>query len=209
MGKERESKNLVLLDLDGLLFIRIKKREIADKMDEIKSTYNTFEHKVYLYVLRPGYDVFIDYCLENYHVGIFSSITKENISIVVDNVFGSRVDKLKFILDRNLTKLDPDFGNPKYNHLHIKPHDTIKNIYDVISNPIINTNRIYDLYNTIIVDDSFRKLRFNRWDSICVFTPSERLYFEPKSYIPNNKKKYNTNYDSYDEVIKRIDSFFM
>ena len=124
----RRNKRLIILDLDGLLFIRKStfskynhrgtsnnttdgttkssignstKDQVNDPNIKIKNEYDTFEHKKYLYVLRPGYDNFIDYCLSNYDVGVFSSITEQNITYIIDNVFGNKKHKLKFILDRN------------------------------------------------------------------------------------------------------------
>nr|QBK90310.1 MAG: ctd-like (NLI interacting factor-like) phosphatase [Pithovirus LCPAC102] len=207
----RNSKQLIILDLDGLLFIRKNKFTAYNQKGEsnnpdtnIKSEYNTFEHKKHLYVLRPGYDDFIDYCLSNYDVGIFSSITEKNITCIIDNVFWDKKDKLKFILHRKYTKLDPDYGKNK----NIKSFDTVKYISDIISNPILNEKRIYTMRNTIIVDDTYRKVRFNPRNNICVYQPSERFNFEPEKYINKTKKSYDNVCHSYSEVMEYIEKHF-
>ena len=179
------SKKLVVLDLDGVLFTRNINNNINNNINydfKIKNTY---------YILNDGASDFINYCLDNYEVGIFTSITPSNTKIIISKIFTyGRKNKLKFIYDRSHTKLDPDYEKLD----NIKKFDTVKYLTDVINNPIINTNRTYNLDNTIIIDDTYMKVRFNPVNSICIYNNNNN----------NNDTIDIKTFSSYNDIINHL-----
>lgn len=187
---------LLLLDLDGLFFVRT-----SDKRTDT-SDYKSFVHKKYKYIIYPGALEFLDRCAELYDIAIYSSITDNNIFHIIDKLFYNRKHKIKFVLDRKYTKLDP--GYELINN--IKAFDTIKSISDIVSNPIINVNRTYKLNDTIIVDDSYNKVRFNNHDNVIIYKSDFTFDIDMSSYnknifiIPENVSiAYN-----YDDILYYI-----
>lgn len=180
---------LILLDVDGVLLVRTNKKE----------DYPYFKQgKKFCYV-RPGAKEFIAACASKYDIVIYTSMMYSNVKSVLNQAFGLNFIKynINFICSREYTKLDPDY---KHNP-NIKSYDTIKLLDNVLSSPIINENRKYNIENTILIDDSYRKVRFNDISSVIIFKAKDKFYFEQD----NNEEilEYPTC-QSFEEILEMI-----
>lgn len=150
---------LVILDINGLLCKRIDKEVIYDnKLKCIKlHAYNV--------ILRPYYKEFLQHCYNYYHVGIFTSGNHKNTKIILDALLTKeQLKNTAFIWCRDRNRLDPDFNTD----IFTTNFDTIKYLQDIYDNPIVNENRIYNASNTLLLDDSYRKCRFNNPNNVMI-----------------------------------------
>lgn len=152
-----ESKdNLVVLDMNGIFTYRI-----YDGNHGFEIFY------------RPGSHGFIENLFKSgFEVGFFTSTTWKNANPIIRKLTPR---KLLFKWTRDRCTLDPE---------PVKDHDVVKNLSSIWENPVINQKRIYGEHNTILVDDSVRKTRFNDPLNCIVpgeYDPSEKLdpfYFD-------------------------------
>lgn len=143
---------LIVLDINGLLCKKINKDIVYNK------NLTCIPLNSYNVILRPYYKEFLNFCYTNYHVSIFTSGTINNTKIILDKLLTKEQLKLtKFIWCRDKNRLDPDY------HMDIftTSYDTIKVLQDIYDHPVINEHRIYNNNNTILLDDSYKKCRFN------------------------------------------------
>nr|QBK90220.1 MAG: ctd-like (NLI interacting factor-like) phosphatase [Pithovirus LCPAC102] len=155
---------LLIFDMDNVLFERVKQYE-ANKMNiNIKYEFS-FINNNNIYYIRPGVIDFMNICIRLYDIGIFTSMQK-NVYNILNTIFDYNiVKKFKFIYTRTHTKLDPEYNIlPK-----ITEFNTVKYLSDIFTSPIINSKRIYNKNNTILVDDSYMKIRFNSPKNIIIF----------------------------------------
>lgn len=106
--------------------------------------------------LRPREEIerLLEFIESFARVGIFSSTMHR--TIITELKLYNLQKRFDFILDRSHTRLDPDYlitGG-------ITEYDTVKDLSTILNNPIVNAERRYAINNTIICDDSARKLRF-------------------------------------------------
>lgn len=153
------SRKLIVLDINGVLCT--KTQDNVEKNEGIKlATYNV--------IFRPEYRKFLNFCYENYDVGFFSSTTYKNASLILKKLLTpEQYKKTVFMWFRDRTVLDPDFNKDP----EIKQFDTIKRLSDIIDNPIVNHDRRYNYQNTVLIDDSQRKTRFNDPFNIVIVPP--------------------------------------
>lgn len=180
---------LILLDVDDVLLVRTK-----EKFD-----YPHFKQgKLFCYV-RPGAKEFIEACSLEYDVGIYTSMLNSNVRSVLNQAFGEHFVQyhIDFICGREYTRLDPDYRHdPK-----IKSYDTVKFIDNILGSPIFNEKRKYNVENTILIDDSYRKVRFNDLSSVIVFKASDRFPFEKED--DEVVLEYPTC-QSFDEILEML-----
>lgn len=104
--------------------------------------------------LRPYVHQFLDKLFEsNFQVAIFSSCKEKNGKPLVNNIFYKY--NFEFLWFRDRCKFDPEDDG----------FSTIKDINDIVSNPVINCDRIYTKNNILFIDDSKNKMRFNPKDT--------------------------------------------
>ena len=102
---------------------------------------------------KPHLKEFLSHLYENYKVAFFSSTTYGNAGkFLTQTLSKEQKDKTLFMWFRDRVKFDPE---PE------KDFDTIKVLDDFFQNPVYNRNKKWNIHNTIIIDDSARKLRFN------------------------------------------------
>ena len=143
---------LLILDINGLLCKRIDKDVVYD------SKLKCVKLPGYNVILRPHYKEFLQHCYHYYHVAIFTSGSKRNTKVILDALLTKeQLKNTQFIWCRDRNRLDPDFNTD----IFTTSFDTIKYLQDVYDNPIINEHRIYNDTNTLLLDDSHRKCRFN------------------------------------------------
>lgn len=85
-------KKLLVLDMNGLLvetFHRAEKRP-KELPPDGKAGKNQFVYK------RPFCNQFIEFCFQNFVVGVWSSAQKQNVDKLVDFIFGDLKEKLIF-----------------------------------------------------------------------------------------------------------------
>lgn len=166
---------LLLLDINGLLCCKKPKDWCSVNLEVI-------ELNSYKVVKRPGYSEFLDFCYSNFSVGFFSSTTKLNSDYIIDGLLTiQQRNKTVLMWFRDRTHFDPDCGK--------NSNDTIKKLQDIFDNPVINANRKYHSGNTILLDDSSVKTRFNDPKNIVICKAFEgndddQEFFEMMKIIP-------------------------
>ena len=142
---EETSKNLVILDLNKVLFWRDS--GYPKLLDEVPEKCKDLEaikvNKGILY-LRPHLQPFLDHCYKNYDVGFFTSMMEFNGRLIVENILSKEhFEKTKFIWCRD--KCDSIHNTSTIytgvidqyldTHLTIKMNDNL-NLNDFSGSPI-------------------------------------------------------------------------
>lgn len=148
------NKKLVILDINGLFCRKIDKKD----KETPKPHWKTFNH--YYIELRPKAEETLINLFAVYRVAFYSSTTEPNASRILNYVLSSDLRRaLEFTWYRDQTDWDPNTG---------KGHATVKRLDRVFSNPIANEFREWNESNTIIVDDSPEKHRFNKPKNVLI-----------------------------------------
>ncbi len=161
-----EKKRLVILDINGLLCYKIKTNLLFQDIKKYPKgqypyQYYKINNSIHI-IFRPYYYEFLVKLFENYHVAFFSSTTEQNASKILNVLLTKNQMRYKiFSWYRDHTKFDPD-KNDKDNF------ETIKLLEDVYTNPVVNINHTWSNLNTIMVDDSVEKTRFNDSKNIII-----------------------------------------
>lgn len=139
-------KKLVILDIKGILGTEIEKEDIARQ--------GTLKLFSYDFLPRPEIATFLSNLYKEYEVALFSSTTEKNAFLILKNILTrDQMKKTLFFWYRDRTHLDPDPS--------ALPYETVKLLDDVFTSPIINKERKWSKENTILIDDSTTKTRFN------------------------------------------------
>jgi len=192
---------LVVLDFDGVLFERHRTVDNPPPNPD-------FTHKYFSYYIYPGVHQFIQSLLEKYDVGFLTSITEKNTLPILRKLYANKeIPKFKFILDRRFVKHDPEYK--KFEKINF--YDTIKLLSDIHLSSTINLNRVYNTHNTIIIDDSYMKMRFNHPKNVILFTPIvKQNFYVGYNYRSGYLKKWPehqyTKLSSYEEILNYITS---
>ena len=159
-------ERLIIFDLNGV---------IGQKIDSFKRKLSENEVRCgnYIFRLFPGAKDFISYCLKHYSVAIWTSTSGNNASSIVSLLFTMEEQKqLEFTWYRDFTKLDPDYNrNPS-----IEKFDTIKDLNDLFLCP--KFNRKWNSENTLLIDDSYQKTRFNSARNVIILNNPSNETFE-------------------------------
>lgn len=135
-------RKLLILDFNGILIYK-----------EHKDGNNVM-------IPRKGIKDFLLWCFENYDVGIFSSSMYYNIKRGLSLILTyDQIKKFKFIFDRMHVEIDRTSEDK---------NATIKLLTTIWNNPVINRGDKYNERNTLIVDDSFDKVRYNPIGNILI-----------------------------------------
>jgi hypothetical protein len=158
--EEGKMMYLVVLDINGILVKKNNKHDngggwkVNHPHHNKKHNNDIIETRGAIFEIRPGAREFIRKCFEKYHVAIWSSTTFTNAQPIIDELFDHK-NELVFRWFRDHTEYDPEYGIKA----DIKDFDTIKTINTIYSNAMFM--RKWGPKNTIIIDDSHQKLRFN------------------------------------------------
>lgn len=172
---------LLLLDINGLFCYKIPKNKAVESV-----SLEIIELNSYKVIMRPGYREFFDFCYDHYTVGFFTSTNQWNVDIILNKVLNRKQMKnTAFKWYRDRTRFDPDSENS---------YDTIKKLEDVFDNPVINKERKYHSGNTVLIDDSETKTRFNDPKNILICEPfigkeDDRILFELMELLPEKFKE--------------------
>ena len=173
---DKDSKSrLLILDMNGLLCRKIFENNY-DEDNPASDQYEKVDLEQFHVFIRPDIKAFLEKCFELADVAFWSSTTYYNAKHIIDHILTkSQQDDAVFKWYRDRTKLDPSYGTDS----DTKESDTIKDLNDVWSSPVVNRYRVYDSSNTIICDDDPRKIRFNNKENVIVvptFDPWESEY---------------------------------
>lgn len=137
---------LLILDVFGLLCAKLDTGTPA-LLPVIQET------KHYRVVARPHLKEFLTAVFSRYTVAIFSSSSYYNVSSVLKTVMTrEQLSNCLFTWTRDRTHLDSE-GESQ--------HSTVKRLGDVLGNPVINSNRVYNWSNVLMCDDSASKMAAN------------------------------------------------
>jgi hypothetical protein len=195
-------KRLIVLDINGLLCHRYYINDDNDlfkikKMLDLNNV-NYFTIGKILCVIRPHVQRFLNFCYNIADVGFFSSMTSKNgIALLSQILTAEQYKSTKFMWFRDKTTPDPQ---------PIKEYSTVKYLSTIFESSEINADKLYNYKNTLIIDDSMEKLRFNPSNNIVKVDSYEplRIYdtnIEMDNLItPKDKKLYNL----YTIIIKKF-----
>ena len=150
------SNKLVILDINGLLCCKELHIDKSPNKRSMKKTTDCIDLRKMRIYIRPGAVDFINNLMKNYRVGFWSSTTEWNAKQIIQ-ALDLNAKKFAFTWYRDRTKLDPDY----LKNTKVKKHDTVKNMQDIFDCPTINESRRYGWRNTVLIDDSKSKTRFN------------------------------------------------
>ena len=184
---------LVIFDLDGVFFDRVKLKDL-DQSDLDQNELDDRKYYDYVwmrYYIKTGLYKFIYECSKKYDIAIYTSITNNNVHNILKKIFGVQYKKkFKFILAREYVKFDPDYGDDP----DTENYDTVKYLDDIFMSPIYSKNRTYNKDNTVIVDDSYKKIRFN--------DPKNVILFDPQESEHNDEYNICQSYNDLYEILK-------
>lgn len=143
-----KQKKLLILDMNKLLVTRIYAPKIAEEhpyaIPYVDIADKLGEHYTWK---RPELEAFIEYCLDNFDVAVWSSAWRKNVDLLVDYVFKDRRSELVFEWDQeHCNAVDVGEDKPLFEKNLLRVWDTFTR---------------YSPSNTIILDDSDQKMRNN------------------------------------------------
>ena len=209
---KENAKKLIVLDIFGILCCKVM-YDKCPKQDAVTfAEENGMEHitlNVYSVFIRPYVRQFLDHCYDYADVGFFSSSTEPNSIAVLRSVLtDEQQEKTRFFWYRDRTKLDPDYGKD----FEITNYDTVKILADIFQSPYVNRYRCYDEYNTIICDDSPRKMRYNDQSNVLLI-PSFDIDNEISEWLlhKDNTTEVKTRANDREliEISRRIPEMFI
>lgn len=148
---------LILLDINGILGYKSEDEVLG--RDDVKCGN-------YFFCFYTGVKEFIQNLREKYTVGIFSSTRYFNVSTILGVIDPNFKKNFTPLMDRSMTSFDPDYDIDD----RIKEFDTVKYLKTFWENPVHNADRKWSENNTIIIDDSIMKVRFNDDRNILIIT---------------------------------------
>lgn len=177
---ERGNK-LVILDFNGVFVDKV-----FDPLIETGQTGRTdkgIEYKTiknFIIYFRPNYREILDEIAKRYSVAFWSSTTEQTAQTIL-SLMGLKKYDFRFIWFRENTLFDPNYGIDE----GIERHDTVKNLTNVYLNPVGNKDRKWDEKNTLIIEDSPKKVKYNPIRNVLILDPFDHL--NPDSFdFPEN-----------------------
>jgi hypothetical protein len=150
---EENYDKLLCLDLNGLLVAKIDKSQPRPP--------NSIKIGRYWIVFRPGYENFLSKMYSRYKVAFFTSTSQENGSKIINSLLNEEQDQnTAFTWYRDHTHFDPK----PYND----PYAVVKKLDDIWTNPVVNEHRQWSEENTLLIDDEYKKARFNPEDNVLI-----------------------------------------
>ncbi|KAL2623302.1 hypothetical protein R1flu_003507 [Riccia fluitans] len=147
-------KKLLVLDLNGLLLATYPK---GKKLPDHPHDARVKKYRVYK---RPGCEDFLQFCLENFVVGVWSSAQEDNVVALVDYLFQEFVDKearskLVFVWHQSQCSKSK-FRDPENTHKPVYLKELVK-LWDKVEPHLPWEKGDYGPSNTVLIDDSPQK----------------------------------------------------
>ncbi|KAJ1404686.1 HAD-like superfamily [Sesbania bispinosa] len=144
---QRLKKKLLVLDINGLS-AHIVCGEPEDRLRQP----DAFCGKNAIF-MRPFYNEFLEFCFENFEVGIWSSRTKRNLHQIIDKMMGTRKNKLLFCWDRSRCTLT-NVKSPDSSRSNKIVFKELKKHWDNVHSDLPWEKGYYNESNTLLLDDS-------------------------------------------------------
>ncbi|XP_027349188.1 uncharacterized protein LOC113860857 [Abrus precatorius] len=160
-------KKLLVMNLNGLLLYRVNRR---NKQEIPKSPRADGRYGNFLVFKRPFSEEFMQFCLERFEVGIWSSAVEKNIDAALNYALGASKSKLLFVWDQYRCT------NSGFKSLEIKYKPLFfKELSEVWDN--VKKGGPYSASNTLLIDDKPYKALLN--------PPNSAIF--PDSYMPKDE----------------------
>ena len=169
--QQSASKKLLVLDVNGLLVARYKK---SDKGKPPPNVEHGVVTKTHIYK-RPFCDAFLQFCFENFHVGIWSSMVESNVHKVLEYIYRSsrRKHQFAFVMhQRDCT--NTGFSNPEKHQQPLFLKD-LRNVWARFPSGEFNEK------NTLLIDDTPYKALHNP-PHTAIF-PEAYIYDETDTFL--------------------------
>ena len=174
------STRLLLLDINGLLCCKVPKGQKNKKYNKD----DILKLNSYKVIIRPHCREFLEYCYSKFTIGFFTSTCEWNVKAILNKLLTPEQHKATALMwFRDRTRFDPISSADEMSF------ETIKMLEDIFQNPMANEKRLYNDQNTLLIDDSETKTRFNDPANIIIckaFTGEEddRGLFDLMEIIP-------------------------
>ncbi|XP_057739779.1 uncharacterized protein LOC130956829 [Arachis stenosperma] len=158
ISRSCNSKNkLLILDMNGLLADFVKKVPQGSKSPDFK-IYGGRKGSIKVFK-RPFCDEFIQFCLDRFHVGVWSSRKKKNLGRAVNQIFGESASKLLFQWDRShCTKTGSCTLEDKFKPIVFKE---LRKLWEKVDASLPWKKGEFNESNTLLLDDSPYKALLN------------------------------------------------
>lgn len=160
-------RKLIVLDLDETLIHSVQQsndNQILDNTDmsnvetyetDFSWSHATVSYKVYV---RPYVKEFLDFCFENFDVGVWTAATQDYADKIVPLVFKHRVPIFVFTRERCTTKTD------NRDYLLYPLTDTVKKLQKVKRRKF--NGKRYNINNILVIDDTPSTFKCNYGNAI-------------------------------------------
>lgn len=190
LGAKTSKRRLVILDMNNVLVYRVFRYGLdePDKDPRIKSMLNSAVGVGKFFTWdRPGRRDFVEYCLDNFDVAVWSSAKQENVDLLCSHVFGERRPELAFEWDQTKCVPVQDDSRPD-RHIFLKP---VASVFAAFPGR-------WDEDSVLIIDDSVSKMSRNPTGSYVIadaWTPLEERTeiidgLKPGSIVRNALEKF-------------------
>ncbi|KAK4799653.1 hypothetical protein SAY86_025018 [Trapa natans] len=137
-------KNLLILDLNGLLIDVIPNKHGGQKPDMVLSGKHVFK--------RPFVDDFLEFCFKRFAVAVWSSRKKKNIDRLVDFLFGNAREKLVFCW--NQCQCTQTYFKTRENWNKPLVLKELRKVWEKLGPDLQFDKGEYNESNTLLLDDS-------------------------------------------------------
>lgn len=162
-----ERDKLVILDFNGIFIDKVfdpsaesNQNGKTEKGVEFKTIKN------FIIYFRPHFRDILNEISRKYSVAFWSSTTEQTAQPIL-SLMGLKKYDFRFIWFRENTLFDPNYGVDD----DIERHDTVKNLSNVYLNPVGNRDRKWDETNTLIIEDSPKKVKYNPIRNVLILNP--------------------------------------
>jgi hypothetical protein len=131
------------------------------------------------FVFYSGVQDFLKQLKEKYIVGIFSSTTDKNVSKILFRLTKNWKEEFHPIMDRSMTCFDNEGES----------YETIKLLIQFWENPVHNAERKWCCSNTLLLDDSRKKVRLNDTRNVLIVE-----HYDYNELIQEIEEKFNEMY---------------
>ncbi|XP_020970532.1 E3 ubiquitin-protein ligase rnf213-alpha isoform X2 [Arachis ipaensis] len=158
ISRSYNSKNkLLILDMNGLLADFAKKVPQGSKSPDFK-IYGGRKGSIKVFK-RPFCDEFIQFCLDRFHVGVWSSRKKKKLGTAVNKIFGESASKLLFRWDQShCTKTGSCTLEDKGKPIVFKE---LRKLWEKVDASLPWKKGEFNESNTLLLDDSPYKALLN------------------------------------------------
>lgn len=161
--KNDSQKKLLILDMNNVLVFRVfipsQEQEQPDTIP-FNDLATISPNKRFYTWQRPHLDSFIDFCLENYNVAVWSSARRENVDHLIDLVFGK--------IRRKLLAFEWDQSHCES---HSQGAFSEKPIFFKNLSKVWDKYPCYNQTNTYLADDSAKKSENNPPGTVITLDP--------------------------------------